>query len=103
MDHIWLVLAMAVVTYITRIGGFAISRWALPPAVNRFLGYIPIAAFAALIVPGVSPGNPDLLPRLIGITVAVLVVLRWPTLWVALATGMTTFWLAAWLLTGGPG
>lgn len=103
MENIWLVLAVAGATYLTRVIGFGLSKRTIPPAVDRFLGYVPVAAFAALIVPGINPGTPDLLPRILGLLVAVLITLRRPTLWAGLATGMATFWLAAWAFTGGPG
>jgi branched-subunit amino acid transport protein len=102
MENVWLILAAAVATYLTRIAGFSIGRRPIPQAAERFLSYVPIAAFAALITPGIAPGNADLLPRFIAIGLAALVVLRWRVLWAGLASGMAVFWLTSFLLTGGP-
>lgn len=103
MGEIPLVLAVALATYITRVAGFSLTRRLLPAAVNRFLGYVPVAAFAAMIVPGIGAGAQEMLPRLIGLLVAGLLVLRWRKLWAGLGGGMAGFWLASFLLTGGIG
>lgn len=103
MENMALVLAVAGVTYLTRIAGFSIGGRPIPPFVDRFLTYVPVAAFAALIVAGVDAGSADLLPRIIGLVLAAIVVLRWKALWAGLAAGMGVFWLGSILLTGGPG
>ena len=103
MDNMLLVLAVAGATYLTRIAGFAIGRRPLPQPVNRFLNYVPVAAFAALIVSGIDPAGSDLLPRILGVLLAGVAVLKFRALWTGLAAGMATFWLAAYLFTGGPG
>lgn len=99
----WIVIAVAVATYITRISGFAIARRPIPPAVDRFLNFVPVAAFAALIATGVTPESPDLGPRVVAVLLAGVAVLRWKTLWAGLAAGMAAFWIATLLFTGGPG
>lgn len=101
MGDMWLVLAAAVVTYLTRIAGFSIGKRPIPAGVDRFLGYVPVAAFAALITPTLEVGGMDVVPQLIGLALAGLVVLRWDALWAGLAAGMAGFWLASFLLTGG--
>lgn len=103
MENMGVVLAVAGATYLTRIAGFSIGRRPIPPLLDRFLAYVPVAAFAALIVSGVDPAGPDLLPRVIAVILAGIAVLKWKALWSALAAGMASFWLLAFLLSGGPG
>lgn len=94
-----LILAVAALTYAARVAGFALVDRTLPPIVTRFLAYVPIAAFAALAVPGVVGVSSDgLAPRLLAAAVASLVTLRFGQLWACLVAGMATFWLATWLL-----
>ncbi len=51
MDAYAVILGMALVTYATRaLAIFLLSR-RLPPALERFLGHIPAAVFAALVAP----------------------------------------------------
>jgi branched-subunit amino acid transport protein len=93
-----LVLAVGATTYATRLSGFLLHGHVIPPALNRFLAYVPIAAFAALLAPGLGLTNGQLLPRLAGAAVAVLVVLRTRQLWAGLATGMALYWLVSALI-----
>ena len=91
MDRIGVILAVAAVTYATRLAGFALGRSAVPPAVERFLAYVPVAAFAALVVPGLAAGG-ELAPRLLAATAAAVSVLRSGKLWAGLAAGMAAYW-----------
>jgi len=54
-DHLLLaVLAMGAVTYLPRMLPFVLLKeMRLPPRVNSFLRYIPVAALGALVFPGV--------------------------------------------------
>ena len=105
--NLGLVRGVALVTYATRVAGFGVSRLTaggartLPPACDRFLSYVPIAAFAALIVPDVASGPGALGPRLLGILAAGLAVWRTEKLWAGLLLGMAAFWAAQFLLLGG--
>lgn len=90
-----LVLVIAALTYVTRCAGFAIGRWGahrMPPAFERFLAYVPVAAFAAIIAPGVAdgPGAPG--TRIVSVAAAALVAVRFRRLWAALIVGMLTYW-----------
>jgi len=98
MDRLGLVLAVAVATYVTRVAGFYLSGRAFPPAFDRFLAYVPIAAFAALAAPGLEIGGDDMAARLVGVAAAAVVVLRFGQLWAAIVAGMGAFWLAGVLL-----
>ena len=94
MDRLGLILAVAAVTYATRLAGFALAGRALPNGVERFLAYVPVAAFAALIAPGIGAGGGELAPRLLGVAAATVAVLRLGRLWSGLAAGLGVYWLA---------
>lgn len=58
--------------------------------IERVLAYVPIATFAALIVPGLAvPG--EMTPRVVAALCSGLISLRWGTLWVALLAGVATY------------
>jgi branched-subunit amino acid transport protein len=94
MEQIGLVLVVATVTYATRAGGFYLGRRAVPRTLDRFLDYVPVAAFAALVVPGIDAGGTEMAPRLIGLGVAVLAGIWFKRLWVVIVAGMVVFWIA---------
>ena len=90
-DHLALILTLAIVIYLTRIGGLLLGARQAPPVVERALHYVPIAAFAALIVPGlVVPG--EMVPRLAAAVGAGVVASRFGKLWAALLVGMGVYW-----------
>ena len=101
--RIALVLAVAAVTYATRLAGFRL-RWgregaegtddgALPPAFERFLAYVPIAAFAALVAPGIAEGSAGLAARVAAVAVATIATLRFRRVWLSIAAGLAGYWL----------
>ncbi len=97
MERLLLVASIAVLTYATRYAGFVLGGLGgrtMPPAVERFLGYVPIAAFAALVAPGVADGPGGLSARMIAIGVAAVVAIRFKRMWASLLLGMAGFWLA---------
>ncbi len=48
----YIILGMALVTYLTRIGALALFRFTgIPSWLNRWLKYVPVAILTALIVP----------------------------------------------------
>ncbi|HLT21383.1 MAG TPA: AzlD domain-containing protein [Thermomicrobiales bacterium] len=95
MERIALILAVAVASYATRIAGFTLDRQAIPRRLDRALTYVPIAAFTALIVPGLRAGDGGALDpiRIAAAILAAAVVLLTRQLWAALLAGMTVFWL----------
>jgi branched-subunit amino acid transport protein len=93
-----LILAVAVVTYLTRISGFMIGQRNLPSWLSQFLNYVPVAVFAALVTTNLNAGQADMLPRLVGITAAAVTVIRFRQLWIGLLIGMASFWLTCALL-----
>lgn len=73
-SYIILIIGMMVVTYIPRLLPLVIlSERPLPPAMRRFLTYIPFTALSALIVRGILQADSQMLLSLIGISVAGLV------------------------------
>jgi branched-subunit amino acid transport protein len=98
MSTVTLIALMAVATYATRISGFALRGRSLPDAVERFLAAVPIAAFAALLVTGMTSGGNGIDARIVAAALAGIVALRWKRLWLTLFSGMMIYWIAAFLL-----
>ena len=99
LEHGLLILGLAILTYFTRVAGFLLGARHASPAVTRALHYVPIAAFAALIVPGLAvPG--ELAPRLLAAVGTAAVALRIGKLWAALLVGMAVYWGARALVGG---
>ena len=98
MERLWIIVSVAALTYLTRIAGFRLGDRQLPPTFDRFLAYVPVAAFAALAIPGVAEGSGAFPARLAGATLAALVVLRFSHLWAGRLAGMAGFWAMGWLL-----
>lgn len=103
-----LVAGAALVTYATRLAGFAIAGrlaagQATPTvrAVDRFLVWAPVAAFSALIVPDLASGPGLLSARLAGAVAAALAVWRIGRLWAGLVVGFSAFWVVQVVLHGG--
>jgi branched-subunit amino acid transport protein len=97
MANIGFILAAALVTYATRIVGFGLGGRELPPALGRFLAYVPVAVFAALIAPDLGLGDAQWAARGLGVVAAAVAAWRTRQLWVGLATGMAAFWLVGLL------
>lgn len=93
MGNLAFIVAAAVATYATRLGGFALGGRELPPLLGRFLAYVPIAVFAALIVPDLGLGGEQWVARGIGVVAAAAAAWRIRQLWAGLLAGMLVFWL----------
>lgn len=96
----WLaILGMAIVTYATRVIMLVALRGKLSPALQRWLGYVPVAVFTALIVPPLllqAQGDTQVLmigPPLVAGIVGALVAWRAGNLLLTIGSGMATFWL----------
>lgn len=69
MKLVYLVIGMAIVTYIPRMLPLVmLQNITLPSYINRFMGFVPYAALGALIFPGVlySTGSEHLEPAIVG-------------------------------------
>ena len=100
----WLaILGMAIVTYATRVTMLVALRGKLSPVLQRWLGYVPVAVFTALIVPPLllqAQGDKQVLlvgPPLVAGIVGALVAWRAGNLLLTIGSGMATFWLLRWL------
>jgi len=93
MGNMGLIVAVALATYGTRIVGFALGQRRLPAIVDRFLGYVPVAMFAALIAPDLGLGGEQWAARLLGVAASALAVWRTRQLWAGLVVGMAVFWI----------
>ena len=100
-ERLALVLAVAAVTYLTRLAGFRLrlgrrspaGETALPASIERFLAYVPIAAFAALVAPGVAGGSGSLIARLAAVLCAAVAAVRLRRLWLSIAAGLAGYWI----------
>lgn len=89
----WLTVAgMVAVTFGSRYAGLAV-RTEPAPFWRRFLHFVPIAVFAALVTPSLAGGSGEAEIRLVAVLLAVLIAWRTRSLGIALAAGMIVFWL----------
>jgi branched-subunit amino acid transport protein len=89
----WLTVAgMVTVTFASRYAGLAPER-KLPAFWVRFLHFVPIAVFAALVTPSLEGGRGEWGIRLGAAGLAAAAAWRTKLLWVAIAVGMAAFWL----------
>lgn len=91
-DIILVILASALATYLTRIGGYVlVSRLKrIPPRVEAGLNAVPVAVLTTLVAPAFFSGGND---TRIAMVVALIVSLRFPGI-IMLAAG----WLVAILI-----
>jgi branched-subunit amino acid transport protein len=99
MDLAFLIVGMAIVTFAIRYSMIAVlGRWDIPPVLRGTLRYVPIAAFAAIIVPalftqtdGVATGFDN--ARLIAGVIATLVAVFTRQIALTFIAGMSVMWL----------
>jgi branched-subunit amino acid transport protein len=83
---------MTAVTFGSRYAGLAL-RATLPPFWLRFLHFVPIAVFAALVTPSLGGGFGEGEIRVVGAGATALVAWRTKSLGLSIAAGMLAFWL----------
>jgi branched-subunit amino acid transport protein len=83
---------MLAVTFTSRLTGLSM-RMELPPFMLRFLHFVPIAVFAALVTPSLQGSRGEGGIRLLAAALAGLVAWRTRQLAIAIAAGMVAFWL----------
>jgi branched-subunit amino acid transport protein len=89
----WLTLTgMVAVTFGSRYAGLAL-RADLPDFWVRFLHFVPVAVFAALVTPSLEGHRDEWAIRLAAAGLAAGAAWRTRQLWVAIAAGMAAFWL----------
>jgi branched-subunit amino acid transport protein len=90
--NFWLtVLGMLVVTFGSRLAGMMLTK-ELPPFWARFVRFVPVAVFTALIVPNLAGERGEWLPRVLGAVLCGVLAWRTKQLWVGLFVGMVAFW-----------
>lgn len=102
---IWLtILGMAVVTYATRVTMMVALRGEIAPWLRRWLDYVPIAVFMALLLPPLllrAHGEAQALaigPALPAGIAGALAAWRTGNVLVTIGAGMLTYWLLRLLL-----
>lgn len=99
---IWLTIAgMAVVTFASRVLALVFMRHEIAPWIQRWLGYVPIAIFVALIIPALVPLSTEapritLGPSLPAGLVGAVVAWRTSNVIYTIIAGLITFWLLRW-------
>lgn len=89
----WLTLTgMVAVTFGSRYAGIAL-RAELPDFWVRFLHFVPVAVFAALVTPSLEGHRNEWAIRIAAAALAAAAAWRTRQLWVAIAVGMAVFWL----------
>ena len=89
----WIVLVgMVAVTFGSRYAGLAL-RTDLPAFWVRFLHFVPISVFAALVSPSLEGGLGEGEIRFVGAVVTALAAWRTKSLGISIAVGMVAFWL----------
>jgi branched-subunit amino acid transport protein len=83
---------MLVVTFGSRLAGLSL-RAQLPPFWLRFLHFVPIAVFAALVTPSLQGSRGEGGIRVVAAALAALAAWRTRQLALAIAVGMAAFWL----------
>jgi len=83
---------MVAVTFGSRLAGLTLHR-ELPPFWLRFLHFVPIAVFAALVTPSLGGSRGEGGIRVVAAAVAAFAAWRTRQLAVAIAVGMAAFWL----------
>ena len=86
------ILLMAAVTYVPRVLGFSLSRRDVSGFWLRFLNFVPIAVFAALVVPALPGDQGELNIRLLAASLAGVLMWRVRSLWLGILVGMAAFW-----------
>ena len=92
----WMIAGMALVTYLTRAPLLVLLRGDLPRWLSRWLQYVPIAVFTALVVPPfVAPrGRPELQWGLAVALAGAVVAWRTRQVYATITVGLLVFWLS---------
>ena len=98
---IWLTMAgMVLVTYAARAAALLLLRGEPPVWLNRWLGFVPVAVFTALILPPLllrEDGGMRVLsfgPALPAGIIGALVAWRWGNVLLTISAGLIGFWVA---------
>lgn len=98
MEHLASILILGLLTYLSRLGGFAMDSKRMPRRIAQMLPYVPTAVFAVIIMLDLHTSETPNFPRLGGILVAISTFLWTRKAWVALAGGMAMMWVLQFVL-----
>jgi branched-subunit amino acid transport protein len=91
--NFWLTVAgMLVVTFGSRLIGLGM-RAPLPAFWMRFLRFVPVSVFAALVAPNLAGDRGEWPIRCLAAAISALIAWRSRQLWAAILSGMLSFWL----------
>ncbi len=93
MSVVMTIVGMALVTYLPRLLGFILSGRKVSAFWLRFLHFVPITVFAAIVAPSIPGSSNQSLIRVVAATIAGLVLWRFKRLWIGIVVGMSVFWL----------
>jgi 4-azaleucine resistance transporter AzlC len=99
----WLLIGMALVTFLPRFIPLAIfTRWAPPERIKRMLHFMPTAIMAAIVFPVLfssAQGKLIFEPRVLLSALPVfLLAFKTKNLWASVILGMLTYWLSGFVL-----
>lgn len=99
MDAYAVILGMAIVTYATRAPALFLLSRRLPPALERFLGHIPAAVFAALLAPPLLAPEGRLALGFPAVAALPAAAVAWWTRQVfpTIVVGLGSYWLLRWM------
>ena len=87
------ILLMAAVTYSPRILGFLLADYKVSSFWKEFLNYVPIAVFAALIIPALASTPSEIDSRIPAAILTSLAIWKYKNLSLGIAVGMFSFWI----------
>ena len=91
MNFYLVVAGMVAVTFGSRLAGLFVSA-PLPPFWLRFMRFVPIAVFAALVTPNIAGSSGEGTVRVFAAAICGLLAWRTQQLWIGLFAGMAAFW-----------
>jgi branched-subunit amino acid transport protein len=92
MNFWWTVAGMLAVTFGSRLLGLWM-RAPLPPFWMRFLRFVPVSVFAAIVVPNLAGDRGEWQIRSFAAVISAVIAWRSRQLWAAILAGMIAFWL----------
>ena len=97
METMFLIAGATAIVYLCRLSGFTLTRFTASTTLAKFLHYIPIAIFSALLVPPIIKEPASLGSKLATLAVAGLVMRQTRQISLGIIVGLTLFWFLTWL------
>lgn len=94
------ILIIAVIVYLCRLSGFLVRFKTTSPLLQTYLNFVPIAVFAAVIVPS-TLREPNLISmRLVALFTATVVIRNTGNVGLSMLVGMGTLWIVLIIQSG---